>query len=255
MKVHDSAQKGFSSASEAYAQGRPDYPVEVVSWLKEIVGIGPRTRVVDVGSGTGKFLPYLKACGAQPVALEPVKAMRERLMEAHPDVMVLDSTADRIPVEDSSLDAIVSAQAFHWFATEETVAEFFRALRPGGVLSLIWNVRDDSVPWVAALTDILAPYAGDTPGYKSGVWKRVLPTTGLEQITERRDPYPHTGPAEDVILKRSLSISYVAAQPEKVRGDIEEKIRRLIAETPELSGKQQVIFPYETYMVAFRKVQ
>ncbi len=38
-------------------------------------------------------------------------------------------------------------------------------LVPGGMLGLIWNVRDLSVGWVAALTRIMEPYEGVAPRY------------------------------------------------------------------------------------------
>jgi len=50
------------------------------------------------------------------------------------------------PCPTPQLDAVVCAQAFHWFATREALAEIRRVLQPGGMLGLIWNVRDETVP-------------------------------------------------------------------------------------------------------------
>ncbi|MEG2847088.1 MAG: SAM-dependent methyltransferase, partial [Acinetobacter sp.] len=58
--LHPAAQKGFSSAAELYQQVRPDYPQDVVNWLKEDLELNAHSNVVDLGAGTGKFLPYLK---------------------------------------------------------------------------------------------------------------------------------------------------------------------------------------------------
>lgn len=110
----------------------------------------------------------LSGCGGEIVALEPVAAMREQLTAAFPQVEVLAGTADAIPLPDGSVDAVVCAQAFHWFATAPAVAEMARVLKPGGVLGLIWNVRDESVPWVAELSTITDPWEGDTPRYRTG---------------------------------------------------------------------------------------
>ena len=41
-----------------------------------------------------------------------------------------------------SIDLVICAQAFHWFCNEETVAEFRRIVRPGGLVALVWNERD-----------------------------------------------------------------------------------------------------------------
>ena len=110
------------------------------------MGLGSGRRVLDLGAGTGKFTKYLLATGAEVVAVEPVVAMRERLTAAFPRVRALSGQAEAIPLGDATVDAVVCAQAFHWFATPAALAEIVRVLRPGGQLGLIWNVRDETAP-------------------------------------------------------------------------------------------------------------
>ena len=43
-----------------------------------------------------------------------------------------------------------------------------RVLKPQGVLGLIWNAHDDSVPWVKALSDVASVYEGDVPRFRTG---------------------------------------------------------------------------------------
>jgi SAM-dependent methyltransferase len=57
-----------------------------------------------------------------------------------------------VPVATGTVDAVVVAQAFHWFDPSRALPEMARVLRPGGWLSLIWNERDESDPMVAELT-------------------------------------------------------------------------------------------------------
>ena len=56
----------------------------------------------------------------------------------------------------------------------------------------------------------------------------------------------HTGPAEQVILDRILSVSFIAALPPAEQAEVAGRIRALIAATPELAGKAEVAFPYDT---------
>jgi hypothetical protein len=65
LRVHHSAAQGYTAAAESYVKGRPNYPPEIVGWLRSTVGLGEGKRVLDLGAGPGKVLPYLKATGAQ----------------------------------------------------------------------------------------------------------------------------------------------------------------------------------------------
>jgi SAM-dependent methyltransferase len=144
------------------------------------------------------------------------------------------------------VDAVVCAQAFHWFATPGALKEIHRVLKPGGALGLVWNVRDDRVPWVAALSRIMQPYEGDAPRYHSQKWRNVFPAEGFGPLREKRFPNRHTGPPEKVIIDRVLSVSFMAALPPAQKEHVTSQLRGIIATYPELAGKAQVTFPYET---------
>ncbi len=253
MSVHGSASKGYEAAAGTYVAGRPDYPPAAAQWLGEVVGLAPGRTVLEVGAGTGKFVALLERTGANVLALEPVAAMRAELARRHGDVEILAGAADAIPLPDASVDAVVCAQSFHWFATPEALAEIRRVLVPGGILGLIWNVRDETVPWVAALSAITDAVESDAPRYKSGAWRRLFPAEGFRAIDERHARHAHVGSPERVLVQRTLSVSFIAALPADRQADVERRVRSLIAATPELAGRSEVAFPYETAMFAYRK--
>lgn len=252
--INPLAVAGFSAGSAAYAVGRPDYPQGVIDWLREDLGLGPGKSALDLGAGTGKFLAALRQTGASLHAVEPVAAMRERLVAANADVMALAGDAERIPLPDASLDAVLCAQSFHWFATGAALAEIRRVLKIGGALGLVWNVRDESVAWVAALTEIMAPYEGDTPRFASGAWRKPFPAPGFSPLVERRFAHVQVGPPERVIVDRVLSTSFIAALPTAEREGVAEQVRALIAATPSLAGRDEVAYPYETRAYACRRL-
>ena len=97
------------------------------------------------------------------MAVEPSPSMREVFTRVVPGVPLVGATAEHVPLVDASVDAVVVAQAFHWFDPPTALAEIARVLRPAGWLALIWNERDESDPMVAELVritkwDTMAPY-------------------------------------------------------------------------------------------------
>ena len=251
--VHHVAAKGFGAAAQVYQESRPDYPAALAKWLSDDVGLAPGRVVVDLGAGTGKFTPRLRATGARIVAVEPVEAMRVQLIAAHPDVEALAGEAEHLPLADASVDAIVCAQSFHWFARPAALAEMRRVLKPGGALALVWNVRDQRVAWVAVLTTILDRHQGDAPRHESGQWRALFPAPGFTPLSERRFAYEHVGSAERIIVERAMSVSFIAALPADEQARVADEVRALIAATPSLAGGATVAFPYVTHAYACRR--
>jgi SAM-dependent methyltransferase len=171
--------RSFGSAVDAYDRGRPGYPDDAVDWL---VGHAParvarafvperaraagadasdRVRAVDLGAGTGKFTASLVARGLDVTAVEPDTAMLERLTAQLPSVRALAGTAEAIPLPDASVELVTAAQSWHWVDPECASAEVARVLVPGGVLALVWNIRDESVPWVRRLGEVAGSSAAE----------------------------------------------------------------------------------------------
>ena len=244
--VHNAAQTGYSQQAQTYARGRPDYPPALGLWLQESLGLSQGKQVADVGAGTGKFCPLLLATGAEVSAVEPVDAMRAEIRMRLPTVRCLAATAQATGLPTAGVDAIVCAQAFHWFASLATLDEFARVLRPSGSLGLIWNVRDESVDWVAALTAIMTPHEGDAPRFYKGDWRQVFPHPAFTELQESRFAYQHSGPPQAVIVDRVMSVSFIAALPADGQALVREQVQHLIDHHPALRGQTTVDFPYYT---------
>jgi SAM-dependent methyltransferase len=246
------ARIGFENAADAYVRGRPDYPAEILGWLRNTMGLDSSRKAVEIGAGTGKFTKLLVETGATVIAVEPVAAMRAELEAQLPGVRAIDATAQATTLEASSCDAVLCAQAFHWFASAASLAEFRRLLRPRGRLGLVWNVRDESVDWVAEITRILAPHEGNAPRYRTGAWRDVFADGPFLAPDEVVFAYQHVGTPSRVILDRSLSVSFVAALPRKERAKVAAELESLIATHPALKGRETVAFPYRMHAFSFR---
>jgi SAM-dependent methyltransferase len=252
--IHHAAAEGFAAGADLYARGRPEYPDEISAWLRDGLGLHPGNVAIDLGAGSGKFTGSLLRTGASIIAVEPVPQMREKLARTWPDVPVVEGTAEAIPIPDGAVDAVVCAQAFHWFANAAALREIHRVLKPGGRLGLVWNRRDLSIEWVKELDAIIRRHQGDAPRYANGEWKRVFPFTGFGPMRTAHFRHDHTGTVENVIIDRARSTSFIAALPAEEEGRVVAELRSLIAATPELAGRDSVTMPYVTDVYGMTKV-
>ncbi len=139
--------RSFGPVADAYDRGRPGYSREAAAWL---VG-RDRATVLELGAGTGKLTAELVALGHDVHATDPDEAMLAILAERVPEAVTSVAGAEAIPLRDRSVDVVVAAQAFHWFDLDVALPEIARVLRPGGQLALVWNQRDERIPWVKRL--------------------------------------------------------------------------------------------------------
>jgi SAM-dependent methyltransferase len=144
----------FAAVADAYDRARPTYPEDAAAWL---VGRDRKT-LLELGAGTGKLTEGLVALGHRVLATDPLDPMLRLLVSRVPGTPVAVSAAERIPLRARSVDTVVGAQAFHWFDLDRALPEIARVLRPGGHLSLAWNLRDERVPWVRRLGRLIGQH-------------------------------------------------------------------------------------------------
>jgi SAM-dependent methyltransferase len=234
----------FGPAAELYDAIRPTYPDEAVDWAMQPLGPGS-WRVADIGAGTGKMTRVLLATGQHVVAVEPDPLMRRRLQDTTPEAEVVDGTAEALPVPDGGVDAAVAAQSYHWFDTEHAHRELERVIRHGGVFAAIWNDRDESVPWVAEYTRIIADEgvsSGDgsaerhaEPAFASGF--------GDVEVNTFRHT---TWLTPEGLVQLMQSRSYYLSAPPLKQDTLTEEVRGLTRTHRQLAGRDGFELPYIT---------
>ena len=145
------AALSFGAVADSYERARPTYPREAAAWL---VG-SEHAHVLELGAGTGKLTDHLQALGHRVLATDPLEEMLRHLVGRLPGTPAVLAVAERIPMRARSVDVVLGAQAFHWFDLDRALPEIARVLRPGGHLGLVWNLRDERIPWVKRLGTIV----------------------------------------------------------------------------------------------------
>ena len=150
----------YTQRASNYSEGRPDYPLGVVEVLRTH-GVTPGAVVIDLGSGTGAMSRLLAGNGYRVVAVEPNAAMRGvALLGGAGGVAAL---AEVLPFDDHCVDAVVVAQALHWFDPEPSTRSIWQVLRPRtGVLVGVWNERRVRTPFEH---EVEAALLRDAPDY------------------------------------------------------------------------------------------
>jgi SAM-dependent methyltransferase len=245
----------FSGLAELYAKCRPDYPDEAVAFILARCGLGRGSRLVDVGCGTGISARLFARRGLQVIGVEPNAEMR-RQAQAEPPApdapppVYREGTAEATGLPDASADAVLAAQAFHWFEPAAALGEFRRILRPGGWVILLWNERDAADPFTAAYGAVIRSTgeatAVEVPRGRAGT---PLLDSPLSEDA-RRDLFRHVQELDlEGLLGRAFSASYAPREPERAEqfaADLQSVFARF-----EQGGK--VVLRYETSVYTARR--
>jgi ubiquinone/menaquinone biosynthesis C-methylase UbiE len=235
---------GFDNGA-LYDAARPDYPNDAIDHFAAVFGLDQSMHVLDLGAGSGIFSRQLRPFVGRVTAVEPSASMRDSFRSANSDMEILDGSDVSIPIDDDSVDAVFVAQAFHWFDAPRALQEIHRVLVPHGALGLIWNERDESVEWVAALSHAMQ-------------WDTRQPYEVGRDFTDMIAAGPFTNASRvffkhsqllsrDGLLQRVLTTSYISTMAGEERDQLMASVRRVADELVE-----PILLPYVTTVYTAR---
>lgn len=243
----DSTQR-FADRVQNYIKYRPDYPPEVLTYLRKRTGLSPNDTVADIGAGTGIFTKHLLDLGCKVYAVEPNREMREAadalLKESYSNYTSIDAPASDTTLKDHSIDLIVCAQAFHWFNTPEAKKEFQRVLKPAAQAALIWNNRQVATDGFAEEYDQLL--REKTADYNEVNHQRLSPadfTAFFKEGKYEKVIFPSYQEFDEAgFLGRANSSSYVPAGDEAFQQLLKDIFRR-----HQVNGRVKFHYDTEVY--------
>jgi SAM-dependent methyltransferase len=221
----------FGRTAREYELGRPLWPEELLDRVVDELSLGSDAMVLDLGAGTGKLTRALVPRFAHVVAVEPDDAMRLVLEGVVPGAESRAGSAESIPLGDGEVDAVFSAEAFHWFQPA-AVGEIVRVLRPHGALVILWNypIEYDDMGLEAEAVIDEAFERGGSPGLGrvlSGDWCKPIeeaPFEPLRELEVERDIIS----SRDEWIANMLSVSSIAHQPDEDRDAFASRLRELV---------------------------
>ena len=237
----------FVGEGGAYDSVRPAYPDEAVAALVDAarrargadasVQGGP-LRAADIGAGTGKMSELLARAGLLVDAVEPSEAMRAQASSIE-GVTWHDGVAEQTGLPNDLYDIVVFAQSWHWVDSERAGLEVERILAPGGVLGIVWNQMDVSIPWVHRLTRIMRSGDVHRPD------KPPTPGGGFAPMTLTQVAWEDRMTPEQILTLGTTRSSYIRSS-EAVRARMQANLRWYLYEHLGYASGETVTIPYTT---------
>ena len=187
----------FDQAAELYDRARPRYPPALFDDLAALAGIGPGSRVLEIGPGTGQATVALAERGHRVVAVElgaQLAAVARRNLARFPSVEVVTAAFEDWPLPPEPFDLVLSATAFHWIDPAVRVVKSADALRPGGSLATIatHHVAGGDESFFAQAQACYERWDPETPPGGS----RLPAAAGIHSSSDELDGSRRFGPAE-----------------------------------------------------------
>jgi SAM-dependent methyltransferase len=212
----------FGNVAETYHRVRPPYSSRLLDRAQEALELGADARVLDLAAGTGRLTAELRRRFAEVVAVEPDERMRAVHGEA------LAGSAEAIPLQDASVDAVFVGEAFHWFDPAAAIPELARVLRPGGGLAVVsthWWETEPPLP-DAALQLLREPWERSQP-QRRPPWDEAFAGPLFEPLRYERDDEELMVDPDELLTLYSTTSS-LASLPEGARDALLARVRPLL---------------------------
>lgn len=177
-------------------------------------GIGPASRILDIGAGYGGAARYLArrfGCRVTALNLSEAENVRDREMNKAAGldnlIDVVDGSFEAIPGPDAAYDVVWSQDAIlHSGHRDVVISEVARVLKPGGTFILTDIMQADDVDQASlkpVLDRIHLSSLGSLSFYRSAAAENGLREAGFEEMTHQLvQHYSRVG--DELARKRAL---------------------------------------------------
>jgi SAM-dependent methyltransferase len=226
----------FGNLAETYHRIRPPYSQALLDRAQEALELEAGARVLDLAAGTGRLTDELRRRFADVVAVEP----DERMRAVHGGALA--GSAEDIPLDEASVDAVFVGEAFHWFDPQAAIPELERVLRPRGGLAIVsthWWETEPPLP-DAALQVLSEPWERSQP-LRRAPWDDAFDGSSFERLLYERADDELTVDDETLLTLYSTTSSLAALPPEE-RASLFERVRPLLDGPYRLPLRHELVY-------------
>ncbi|MFA5898290.1 MAG: methyltransferase domain-containing protein [Hyphomicrobium sp.] len=208
----------FTSAIPHYVSGRPPYSPRLIAKLAGEAGLGPASRVLDLGCGPGSLtLPLSRYAGTTigiDIDRDMIETARAASEAAGASIDWRVGTSFDLDQSLAPLDLVTIARAFHWMDRDATLKRLDALIAPAGAVALINTELHPfgGVRWHDAFEDVRVAHGRFDDFYrwrKSDAWEAhtsVLVRSAFSDV-ERISVFEPRTVSIDEVLARALSFS------------------------------------------------
>lgn len=132
----------FDENAENYDKWRPVYCKELFDDIIQYSGLNKYKKAIEIGIGTGQATKPFLMTGCSVTAVELGKNLVEysqQKFKEYKNLNICNTSFEEFECNDSSIDIIYSATAFHWIPEDIGYPKVLRLLKDNGTIALFWN--------------------------------------------------------------------------------------------------------------------
>lgn len=152
----------FETVVDLYVAHRLTYPEDLLARLAAETGLGPTSRLLDLGCGPGFIANAMAPHAGEVIGVDPSTAMIAAARARAPaNVTYLEGSSFDLSAVPTPLDLVTMGRSFHWMDRDATLASLDPMLNPSGAVALLGDhvVKGTSNAWWHAANKIGKDYA------------------------------------------------------------------------------------------------
>jgi SAM-dependent methyltransferase len=237
-------RRTFDEVAELYDRARPRYPDPLIDDLVRLAGLGPGSRIVEIGPGTGQATRPLAERGLSVTAVELGSRLaavaRSRLADL-PTVELVEADFETWEPHVAGFDTVASFTAFHWIDPAARFAKAAALLRARGTLAVVGTEHvglDDVDPFFLEIQEDYVAVAGEEeqtrpphPDEIPGIGAEIEASGRFRCIAAEKHVWNEVYTAEEYVAVLETYSGH-RAWGEDVRARLYDRVREKIARRP-----------------------